>query len=133
MCPFCVQRKLSPRAHLIHNYEMKSSNDYIREAVESISMAISRQFEEHAELHRPEPLSPFILEAIEQAKKDGVSRLFRIKEAAEILGVSSYYIYNKISKGELGVVELGDTKHKQRISAIALQQFIDDRSYNTGK
>lgn len=108
---------------------MKTSNDHIRDAVESLSLAISERFNEEAKLHVPVPLSPFILESIEQAKRDGVSRLFRISEAAEILGVSSAYIYSKISKGEIGVVELGDSKAKQRISAIELQRFIDSRTY----
>ena len=110
---------------------MKTSDDYIRTAVESLSIAVSKRLEEQEKLHRPQPLTPFIQEAVEQAKRDGVARLFRVTEAAEILGVSTYYIYSKIAKGELGVVELGDTKPKQRISATELQRFIDRRTFGS--
>lgn len=56
-------------------------------------------------------------------------RLYRPVEAAEVLGVSRYYIYDRIKEGAIRVVELGSTTHKQRIRADDLQAFIDARTY----
>jgi len=57
-------------------------------------------------------------------------RLYSVAAAAELLGVSRYYIYDRIADGQIRrVVELGTGNHKQRIRADVLQEFIDSRSY----
>lgn len=58
-------------------------------------------------------------------------RLYRPAEAAEVLGVSDWYIYKRIKEGAIRVVELGTSKHKQRIRADDLQSFIDSRTYGS--
>ena len=113
-----------------NNSDMTTSNEYLAKAVENLSMAVSTLFDEQTTLRRPEPLSDFILEALEHAKERGIVRLFTVAGAAEVLGVSTDYVYARINQGELKVVELGTgTKAKQRISATELQRFIDSRTF----
>lgn len=56
-------------------------------------------------------------------------RLLKIADAAEILGVSRFWVYRRIESGEIPVVELGDTRKNQRIRESDLQAFIDSRTY----
>ena len=85
---------------------MKSSDEHLTEAVKSLSLAISALFEEQTTLRRPEPLSAFLIEAMEHAKEHGIVRLFSVLEASKVLGVSSSYVEQKIHRGEMEVVEL---------------------------
>ncbi|MCU1598547.1 MAG: binding domain, excisionase family [Glaciihabitans sp.] len=58
-------------------------------------------------------------------------RLYSVATVAERLDVSKDWVYDRINAGALAVVELGDTKTKQRIRADVLQAFIDGRSYGS--
>lgn len=58
-------------------------------------------------------------------------RLYPVAAAAELLGVSRYYIYDRINQGLLPVVELGTGRAKQRVRADDLQAFIDARTYGS--
>lgn len=56
-------------------------------------------------------------------------RCYSVASVAERLEVSRVWVYKRIKSGELAVVELGDSKPKQRIRADVLQAFIDSRSF----
>lgn len=59
--------------------------------------------------------------------------LLSIPKAAERLGVSRYYIYDRINDGTLPVVQLAsDTKSKKRVSEEDLDAFIA-RRHSTGR
>lgn len=60
-----------------------------------------------------------------------VERHYSVREAAEILKVGLDFIYDRLKTGEIcPVVELGDSRAKQRIPASALQKFIDKRTFD---
>lgn len=61
-----------------------------------------------------------------------VERHYSVASVAELLEVSKPWVYDRIKDGRLQVVELGDTKAKQRISASALQASLDARTFGTG-
>jgi predicted DNA-binding transcriptional regulator AlpA len=56
-----------------------------------------------------------------------------VAKVAELLEVSKPWVYNRIKSGEFPVVELGDSKPKQRISAAVIQAYIDGRTYDGRK
>ncbi|WP_341935303.1 helix-turn-helix domain-containing protein [Microbacterium sp. LWO14-1.2] len=56
-------------------------------------------------------------------------RLLKVSVAAERLSVGIDWVYERIKRGELPVVELGDTRKNQRIRESDLQRFISDRTY----
>lgn len=56
-------------------------------------------------------------------------RLYSVAAAADLLGVSRVWVYERINSGEFAVVELGDTRPKQRIRADTLQAYIDGRTH----
>lgn len=56
-------------------------------------------------------------------------RLYTIAEVAEVLRVSTDYVYDRIREGVLARVDLGTSRAKQRIRADVLQKFIDSRSF----
>lgn len=58
-----------------------------------------------------------------------VVRLYSVAMVAGILGTSTDYVYDRIKSRVFPVVELGDTKGKQRIRADDLQKFIDSRTF----
>ncbi|MFI8597727.1 helix-turn-helix domain-containing protein [Rothia koreensis] len=60
-----------------------------------------------------------------------VQRLYKVAEAAEILGASPSYIYARLDDGTLPYVDLGQgtTRAKTRIRATDLETFITDRTY----
>lgn len=60
---------------------------------------------------------------------DGSSCLLKVADAAERLSVGIDWVYERIKRGEIPVVELGDTRKNQRIRESDLQRFIDDRTY----
>lgn len=55
------------------------------------------------------------------------SRLLKVAEVAETLGVSRAWVYRRIETGELPVVELGNTRKNQRIDETDLAEFISTR------
>lgn len=58
-----------------------------------------------------------------------VERQYSVKAAADLLGVSTEYIYSRMKDGELPRrLDLGGTKAKYRIPASDLQRFIDSRT-----
>lgn len=58
-----------------------------------------------------------------------IERQYSVKAAADLLGVSVYYIYDRIEDGSLPRrVDLGGTRAKYRIPASDLQRFIDERT-----
>lgn len=63
--------------------------------------------------------------------EDGAApRLLKVAEVAERLGVGTDWVYGRINRGEIPVVELGDNGQKnQRIRESDLAQFIDRRTY----
>lgn len=60
-------------------------------------------------------------------------RLYPVSKAAEVLGVSVNYVYDRIQNGDIPVVELGEGRAKQRVRADDLQAFIDSRTYGSKK
>lgn len=53
--------------------------------------------------------------------------LYTVADAAEMLGVSLNYFYERIRDGRISTVDLGtEKKPKLRIRADSLQQFIQD-------
>lgn len=60
-----------------------------------------------------------------------VERHYSVREVAELLSVGLDFVYDRLKSGEIApVVELGDTKSKQRVSASALQRFLDARTFD---
>lgn len=59
-------------------------------------------------------------------------QLPKVSEAAERLGVGDDWVYERINRGEIPVVELGDTRKNQRIAEPALAAFIAARTYGAG-
>ena len=60
-----------------------------------------------------------------------VERQYSVKAAADLLGVSVQYIYDRLENGELPRrLDLGGGKAKYRIPASDLQSFIDSRTSN---
>lgn len=57
-------------------------------------------------------------------------RLYSVAEVAGILGTGRGYVTNRIKAGELPVVELGETKPKQRVPLSALNAFIEKRTFD---
>ena len=53
--------------------------------------------------------------------------LYSVARAAELLDVSTDYVYKAIRDGRLASVELGTERGKRRVSAAALEEFIDAR------
>lgn len=58
-----------------------------------------------------------------------VPRLLKVADVAEILGVGIDWVYERIKRGEMPVVELGDTRKNQRVPETALAAFISERTY----
>lgn len=56
-------------------------------------------------------------------------RLLKVTEVAEHLGVSMDWVYERINRGELPVVELGENRKNQRVTRAALNAFIDARTF----
>lgn len=56
-------------------------------------------------------------------------RLLKVADAAERLAVGTDWIYERINRGEIPVVELGDTRKNQRILESDLLVFIDERTH----
>lgn len=58
-----------------------------------------------------------------------VERQYSVKSAAELLDVSTQYIYDRMESGDLPRrLDLGGGKAKYRIPASDLQRFIDSRT-----
>jgi len=57
------------------------------------------------------------------------SRLLKVADVAEVLGVGIDWVYERIKRGEIPVVELGDTRKNQRIAASDLEAFIAARRH----
>jgi len=60
-----------------------------------------------------------------------VERHYSVAAVADLLGVSKPWVYDRIKSGEFQVVELGDSKAKQRIAASTLQRYLDRRTFGT--
>jgi excisionase family DNA binding protein len=56
-------------------------------------------------------------------------RLLKVADVAEILGVGIDWVYERIKRGEIPVVELGDTRKNQRISEADLDAYIAERHH----
>lgn len=55
--------------------------------------------------------------------------LFTVADAAEMLGVKTTYLYDRIQSGLITAVDLGsEARPKLRLRADTLQQFIQDRT-----
>lgn len=63
-----------------------------------------------------------------------VERQYSVKSAADLLDVSTQYIYDRMDDGELPRrLDLGGGKAKYRIPASDLQAFIDARTSDSRK
>ena len=61
-------------------------------------------------------------------------RIYSVASAAELLGVSTDYVYSRVKDGSITrLVDLGGSKAKYRIRADALQAFIDSRTMQDQK
>lgn len=56
-------------------------------------------------------------------------QLLKIADAAKRLCVGDNWVYERINRGEIPVVELGDTRKNQRIRESDLDSFITARTY----
>jgi hypothetical protein len=56
-------------------------------------------------------------------------RLYSVAAVAELFDVSPSWVYERIKNGEMAVIELGDTRAKQRISTPEVQRYIDSRTF----
>lgn len=56
-------------------------------------------------------------------------RLYSVAAVADMFGVSRQWVYDRIARGDIRVVELGDSRAKQRVRADDLQSFIDSRTF----
>ncbi|MGM7671457.1 helix-turn-helix transcriptional regulator [Microbacterium sp. A93] len=59
--------------------------------------------------------------------------LLKVTDVAERLGVNKSWVYARINRGEIPVVELGDTRKNQRIRESDLDSFIAARTYGVGR
>lgn len=55
--------------------------------------------------------------------------LLKIMEVAKRLRVGDDWVYERINRGEIPVVDLGDTRKNQRIRESDLDSFITARTY----
>lgn len=63
-----------------------------------------------------------------------VERQYSVKSAADLLGVSTQYVYDRMDDGALPRrMDLGGGKAKYRIPASDLQRFIDSRTSDSRK
>jgi excisionase family DNA binding protein len=58
-----------------------------------------------------------------------VPRLLKVADVADRLDVGIDWVYERIKRGEIPVVELGDTRKNQRVPETALAAFINERTY----
>jgi len=65
----------------------------------------------------PLPADPFAIEP-----------LYSVAKVAQLLDVSTDYVYRAIKAGDIPVVELGSTRAKQRVRAEDLARFVADHS-----
>jgi len=54
-------------------------------------------------------------------------RLLKVAEVTEILGVGIDWVYERIRRGEIPVVELGDTRKNQRVTESDLTDYVRAR------
>lgn len=59
----------------------------------------------------------------------GVEPHYSVAKVAELLDVSTDWVYRRIRKGAFPIIELGDNERSnQRIAASELQRFLDART-----
>lgn len=59
-------------------------------------------------------------------------KLLKVVDTAKHLGVGPDWVYKRIERGDIPVVELGDTRKNQRIRETDLAVFIDRNTYGQG-
>ena len=60
-------------------------------------------------------------------------RLLSVRQAAEHLGVSVDYVYDRIKEGTLASVQLGDERSMRRIRLSVLEAFVAARETGATK
>lgn len=60
-------------------------------------------------------------------------RLYSVAKVGARLDMSREWVYERIRRGDLRKVELGDTTAKTRIRADDLQAFIDARTFGVAQ
>lgn len=60
-------------------------------------------------------------------------RLLKVTEVAQRLGVSKYWVYDRINRGDIPVVELGDSRKNQRVRESDLAAFVDRHTFGQAK
>lgn len=60
---------------------------------------------------------------------DMQDRLLKVADVAEILDVGIDWVYERIKRGEIPVVELGDTRKNQRIAEADLNAYVAARRH----
>jgi excisionase family DNA binding protein len=56
-------------------------------------------------------------------------QLLKVADVSRRLGVGIDWVYDRINRGEIPVVELGDTRKNQRIRESDLAAFINERTF----
>lgn len=99
--------------------------------IAGIIRRIVREELQRAEAARqaPVPIASTPAPVVCMPSPDGGPRTYSVATVAERLEVSKVWVYDRIKAGELAVVEFGSTRPKQRITAEALQAFIESRSF----
>lgn len=59
--------------------------------------------------------------------------LLKVSEVAQRLNVGTDWVYERINRGDLPVVELGGVRKNQRVTEGALADFIATRTYGKGR
>lgn len=61
---------------------------------------------------------------------DGAApQLLKVAQVADRLAVGIDWVYDRINRGEIPVVELGDTRKNQRIREDDLKSFVESHTY----
>lgn len=92
------------------------------ETIDDLLRRIIRE-EVRSALSARQPLGPG------EAAAPDPRRLYSVATVAELMEMSTDWVYARINAQELAVVELGSTRTKQRISAGELERFISERTF----
>lgn len=116
--------KVAAKAGIFHaNEKLSGAEDFTARDVLRILEV------EDASSERPQPRRRNALGSVDVGP---APQLLKVAEVAKRLGVSSDGVYTRIERGEIPVVELGDTRKNQRVRESDLTAFIDRNTYGRG-
>jgi excisionase family DNA binding protein len=110
--------------------ELRTYEECVEIAAKVLVASRIRRAAEHA---RAEVVQAAAVNVPRVQAEVSAQRLYSVATVAELLEVSKDWVYDRITSGAIAVVELGDSKSKQRIAATELQRFIDSRTYGASR